>query len=116
MDMRAFSEQMFKVDPKSVDLKFIFDHFRNYLICGALVFGSNALEKSESFMSFPHFNTAASWLLLIVGFVLFSLNFTHGLFALKAVSKHRINDWIYAVVTVLLFMTLTQILGVRIGA
>jgi hypothetical protein len=116
MDMRAFSEQLFKVDPKSVDLKFIFDHFRNYLICGALVFGSKALEKSEGFVSFPYFNTAASWLLLITGFLLFSLNFAHGLFALKAVTKSRINDWIYVLCSVLLFMTLTQVLGVRIGA
>lgn len=115
MDLRAFSEQIFRVDRKSVDLKFIFDHFRNYLICGALVLAGKVLETSESFVSFAHFNTAASWLLLFCGFLLFTLNFTHGLFAVKAVSKHKISDWLYVTFTVLLFMTLTQILGVRIG-
>jgi hypothetical protein len=115
MDMRTLSEQMFKVDPKVIDIKFIFDHFRNYLICGALVFASKVLEKSETLASFPNFNTAASWVLLLAGFLLFSFNFTHGLFAIRAVNGRRINDWLFAIFTVLLFMTLTQFLGVRVG-
>ena len=112
--METFSKQLLHVRREDVDLKFVFDHFRNYLICCALAFGSKELAISDRVIMVPYMSGVASYVLGFLAFFLFSLNWTHGLFAVKAISKApRINETIYMVFTILLNLIFLQLLGIR---
>lgn len=112
--MREFAKRLFNICYDQVDLKYIFDHFRNYLICGALFYaGTVLLNRGAMIGKIPYFGFVAGWLFQVLAFVLFSLNFTHGQFAVRAITDKPFNHWVFAAFSVFLFFALVELVVVR---
>lgn len=112
-NMRDFAKRLFAVRRDQVDLKFIFDHLRNYGICAALFYaGEHVLNYGSRTSILPHFDLVSGWILKFMALWLFSLNFTHGLFAIRALSNKPLNQWLFAIVTVFLFFVVGELISV----
>ena len=113
--MEKLAEQMLHVRREQVDIKFLFDHLRNYGICAAIFYAGNHIAANGAQISHSaYIASAAAIIFQLLAFVLFNLNFTHGLFAVRALSDKPINQWVFSVFTVLSFYILAELIGVRI--
>lgn len=113
--MGKLAEQILRVNREQIDIKFIFDHLRNYGICAAIFYAGNYITTNGAQISHSaHIASAAAIIFQALAFILFSLNFTHGLFAIRALSDSPINQWVFSVFTVLAFYILLELIGVRI--
>lgn len=97
-----------------VDLKWLFDHFRNYGIAGALMFASNHVAGKPSGSLLPHFNEFASVAFAVMSAILFILNFIHGGLAFKK-QFGRQSMWTYAVLAIVWFMLMEALMETRIA-
>ena len=112
--MQEFAKNLFTVRRDQVDLKLIFDHLRNYLICGAVFYAGNVLVSQAAVGNkLPYFGMVTVWFLQVLAFLLSSLNFTYGLFAVRALSEKPWNPWLFAVFTVCLFFAFQQLVVAR---
>lgn len=113
--MEKLAEQFLRVNREQIDIKFMFDHLRNYGICAAIFYAGNHIGTSGAQISHsPVIASAAAVIFQALAFFMFSLNFTHGLFAIRALSDKPINQWIFSTFTVLTFYILLELIGVRI--
>jgi hypothetical protein len=113
--MRKLSEQMFMVRREQIDIKFLFDHLRNYGICAAIFYAGNHIATHGAQISHSAFiASAAAIIFQLLAFVLFNFNFTHGMFAVRALSENPINKWLFSIFYVLSFYILIELVGVRI--
>ncbi len=102
-----FLKLLLKVDAKDVNLKFVFDHIRNYGICG-LMFGIDIKvlvhpDKANFLGAF--FDLLAGSLLFSLPWILFVLNFVHGISAFFAIrSVKEVNKYWYLAVNLALFV------------
>jgi len=112
--MRDFAKRLFNVRREQIDLKFIFDHLGNYGICALLYYaGEHVLNNGSRTSPLPNFNLVSGWALEFIAFWLFSLNFTHGLFAIRALSKKPLNQWLFAIVTIFFFFVIGELISIR---
>jgi hypothetical protein len=112
--MKEFAENLFTIRRDQVDLKYIFDYFRNYLICGALFYAGNVLITRGAVVSkIPYFGFVAGWFFQVLAFVLFSLNFTHGQFAIRALAEKPIYRWLFIVINVFFFFALQELVAIK---
>ncbi len=113
--MAKLAERILRVRREQVDLKFLFDHLRNYGICAAMFFAGNHIAISGAQISHSAYIASATAIIFqTLAFMLFSLNFTHGLFAIRTLSDKPINQWLFSVFTVLSFYMLIELIGVKI--
>lgn len=113
--MEKLAEQFLLVKREQIDIKFLFDHMRNYGICAAIFYAGNHIGTSGAQISHSiYIASAAAILFQALAFILFSLNFTHGLFVIRVLSDKPINQWIFTAFTVLSFYILLELIGVRI--
>ena len=74
------------VEAKDVTLKFVFDHIRNYAICGALMYGG---VRAITLKVVLPYTAAVQWLggglLIFAALLLFGLNFIHGITAFSKI-------------------------------
>lgn len=112
-------KHLLKIEAKDVNLKFIFDHIRNYGICGLMVgIGAHVLAHPDktSFLS-AMLDLLAGAALFALPWGLFALNFFHGVLAFLALSNSKdFNDfngfskfW-YLVIYLLLFFAATKLM------
>lgn len=97
-----------------VDLKWLFDHFRNYGIAGALMFASNHVAGKPSGSLIPHFNEFAAVAFAVMSAMLFILNFIHGGLAYKK-QFGRQSMWTYAVLAIVWFMLMEALMETRVA-
>lgn len=101
-----FLKLLLKVEAKDVNLKFVFDHIRNYGICGLMLgIGVKVLAHPDksSFLG-VFFDLLAGGLLFSLPWVLFALNFFHGISAFFAIRDAKeVNKYWYLAVCLLLF-------------
>jgi hypothetical protein len=96
-----------------VDLKWLFDHFRNYGIAGALMFASQHVLDKPSASVIPHFNQFASVTFFMLSALLFLLNFIHGGIAYKKqFGSQRL--WTYALLAITWFMLMEELMQTRV--
>ncbi len=90
--LNAFLEELLVVP--NVDLKFIFDHFRNYAIAGAILFAAVRLAGGAPtvFMT-PYFGKSVGVLFFLLSIALFTLNFIQGANAFFSVAGKPQNRW-----------------------
>jgi hypothetical protein len=113
--MKSLAKQVLQVRREQIDIKFIFDHLRNYGICAAIFYAGNHIATNGAQISHsPLIASAAAIIFQFLAFVLFNLNFTHGLFAIRALSDKPINQWLFSIFTVLSFYMLSELIGVKI--
>lgn len=113
--MEKLAEQILRVRREQVDLKFLFDHLRNYGICAAMFYAGNHIATSGAQISHsPYIASASAIIFQALAFMLFSLNFTHGLFAIRTLSEKPINQWLFSIFTVLSFYMLVELIGVKV--
>ena len=103
-----FLKLLLKVEAKDVNLKFVFDHIRNYGICGLMLgIAVKVLahpDKSNVLGAF--FNFLEGGLLFSLPWVLFALNFAHGISAFFAIRDAKeVNKYWYLAVSLLLFFS-----------
>jgi hypothetical protein len=98
---------------REVDMKWLFDHLRNYGIAGTLLYASRHVASRPSAFFIPHFNDFASAAFALISIVLFLLNFAHGGVAYKKCFG-RPRLWIYAVLSVVWFLLMAELMEVRV--
>lgn len=102
-----FLGHLLHLEPKDVNLKFVFDHIRNYGICGAMLWvGAKVLAQAhkspDAFSAFTELLAGST--LFALPWALFALNFAHGLVAVSKVQNvGRISKVLYIAVSLLLF-------------
>jgi hypothetical protein len=108
-----FLKLLFKVEPKDVNLKYIFDHIRNYAICGGMLgISVKVLAKPEGsdFLAVM-FHFLAGGILFSMPWILFALNFAHGIFAFCAIREAKeINPYVFVTITFLLFLAACKLM------
>lgn len=72
------------LDVERVDVKWLFDHFRNYGIAGALMLASQHVANKPSASVIPHFNDFAALAFALMSAALFIVNFIQGALRLKS--------------------------------
>ncbi len=95
-------------DPKKVDLKFIFDHVRNYGIAATvMLLGIYLAKHPETSITFiPSFDILWAVLLICIGFLLNILNLVQ---AILILAKLKLNIIIYFIFSFLLFFITSQL-------
>lgn len=73
--------RLIEIDQKDVNLKFFFDHFRNYLICAALAAAARLINTGEE--TIPYLGFLAGYMIAITAMVLFFLNTFQGAMAVS---------------------------------
>jgi hypothetical protein len=80
LSMSRLMAHMLHCEAKDVTLKWMFDHVKNYLICGALLWvGTHELIKHSPSVVEAVVAKAGSLVLMFSAFVLFALNICHGI-------------------------------------
>ncbi|MGA0609443.1 hypothetical protein [Caldimonas sp. KR1-144] len=102
-----FLKHILHIEPKDVNLKFIFDHIRNYGICGAMLWAAVKVlteAGSEPGILERTLTLAAGALLFALPWILFAANFAHGLVAAGKLQKtNRVNIVLYSVLCLVVF-------------
>ncbi|MDV7445821.1 hypothetical protein R4534_00590 [Acinetobacter baumannii] len=95
-------------DPKKVDLKFIFDHVRNYGIAATvMLLGIYLAKHPETSITFiPSFDILWAVLLICIGFLLNILNLVQ---AILILAKLKLNIIIYFIFSFLLFFITSKL-------
>lgn len=100
---------------EKVDLKWIFDHFRNYGIAGALMFAAHHTAQTAVPVSpIPYFNWFAATVYFVLSIALYSINFLQGIYAARNLLG-SIPKWAAVTLFVTWAMVMQELLGVRIG-
>ncbi|MGY2442205.1 hypothetical protein [Pseudomonas sp. SDO52101_S400] len=80
LDLSSLILHLVHLDTKDVTLKWVFDHIRNYVICGVVLWAG---VKAFKLPNITYFDTITHYLgggvLLITAITLFSLNMLHGI-------------------------------------
>lgn len=102
---------------KDVTLKYIFDHVRNYAICGVLIAAGVkglSLNVTNKVSSFIHIVGGIA--LVLTAIVLFMLNFMHGITAFSKIRNlSTLSKAVYIITTVFLFMGAFALIFPHIG-
>lgn len=84
----TFRKRFIEVSDQDINLKFLFDHMRNYLICGAVMFaGAKIMFGKDSFSGIPYSGLVAGLILVGIGYGLFWMNIFQGMFAASVYGK-----------------------------
>ncbi|MEX8505196.1 hypothetical protein [Leptothrix ochracea] len=84
--MNKFLNSMIKVEAKDVNLKFIFDHFKNYSICGLmLATGFAVWSHPKIYFFWEPLGYLLAALLVLLSWILSGFNFFQGIFAFYAI-------------------------------
>lgn len=103
-----FINHIVHVVPKDVNVKFIFDHIRNYGIAGGMCWvGAKILKQvsctPDCFVAWLDYIAGGS--LLGLGVVLFFINVAHGIAAAAAVQDFKhVRKWPFTAVTLLIIL------------
>lgn len=107
-----FLGHVLHLEPKDVTLKFIFDHIRNYGICGAMLWASTKVLASASVQT--HFISQLMALLggsvlLALPWVLFAMNFGQGIMAaFKLQKSSKVSMVLYLGLSIALLAAASQ--------
>lgn len=103
-----FLRHILEVDPQKVDLKFIFDHVRNYGIAATVILVGIYLAKhpENSMTLIPSFDIFWAILLICIGFLLNTLNLVQ---AILILAKLKLNIVIYFIFSFLLFFITSKL-------
>jgi hypothetical protein len=102
--------RLIKIEDKDINLKFLFDNVRNYLICEIVFIASAHLfSAKKTFFEIPFFGKIAGSALLLIASVLALLNLFQGMYAFKVYLKIKFS-WLYWLALTLSFTFLTYIL------
>lgn len=108
-----FLKHLLKIEAKDVNLKFVFDHIRNYGICGLMLgIGIKVFEHPDQVSALrAMFDFLAGGLLIALPWGLFALNFYHGLLAFIAIRDAKeVNKYWYLAITILLFFAASKLM------
>ena len=93
-----FLKHLLKIDPKDVNIKFIFDHIRNYGICGAMLYVSVKVlaNPNKTDVGTVMLDMLAGAVLFALPWFLFALNFVHGIAAFFSLRESKeVNKYLY---------------------
>ena len=102
-------EKFLEVNPEEIKLKFAFDHLRNYGIAAMVMFaGFYLFRNGASNIDFiPYSNIIFGIFLLIIGFLLFSLNLIQMIIVF---AKHKSKMLPYLVTSVFSVLAASELL------
>lgn len=102
-----------------VDVKWIFDHFRNYGIAGGFAFAAKTMLHTSS--PFPiscgiAIKIASAAIFGILSLVLFAINIFQGAEGLRVAcgGKYPFRKWPFVIAIIVWFLAMFQILGARL--
>jgi hypothetical protein len=101
--------EFFRVYPKDVNLKFVFDNLRNYGIAAVLFYTGILILKNGTtgtLLAFPYAAGITGGIVMLSAFVLAVLNFMHGIVAMLVVRPWRTIP--YVAVAMLLHIVLFE--------
>ncbi|MEJ7882923.1 hypothetical protein WKH38_12670 [Acinetobacter baumannii] len=101
-------KQLLEVDPNKIDLKFIFDHVRNYGIAATVMIAGFYLAKhpQESITLLPSFDIFWAIFLIILGLILSIFNLIQ---AIWIMTKLKLSRNIYFLFSFILFFGTTKL-------
>lgn len=107
-----FIAHVLHLEAKDVNLKFIFDHIRNYTICGGLLWLSGHVWNHLGQNIFQNiFDYLVTGTLGALALTLTAFNYFHGLAAVSTLQDMRhVNKIVYIVASVLLLLVAIKIL------
>lgn len=102
--------QFIKIEDKDINLKFLFDNIRNYMICEIVFIASaHLLSADKTYFKIPFFGKIAGSVLLLIAGVLALLNLFQGMYAIKVYLAIKFS-WLYWLTLTLSFTFLAYIL------
>jgi|JI6StandDraft_1071083.scaffolds.fasta_scaffold84405_3 hypothetical protein len=103
-----FVAHLLHLEPKDVNLKFVFDHLRNYGIAAGMAWaGVGIFSKVGGVAGFldKTLDLIAAGSLLGLGVILFFLNFAHGVAAAAKLQKFEyVGKWSFTIVSFLIIL------------
>lgn len=110
-ETRTQESKFLLVEKKEVNLKFVFDHLRNYGIAAVLFYTGASIFNNGSLSTFlQSINGAGATIGVVVmlsAFLLAVLNFVQGMFALNAAIK--LNKWVYSLIVLIMHYVLFEV-------
>jgi hypothetical protein len=101
------------IEKKDINLKFVFDHIRNYLICSTiLASGLFVFKNGTMLIPFPWARWVEGGLLITIFIVLMALNLSQGAYAAK---KLRVPKVIYFLTILILLSSAHELIWILIG-
>ena len=102
----AFLNHVLHLEAKDVNVKFLFDHVRNYGIAGATLFAATKILGHASATSNPliqFWDFLSGGILFALPWALFALNLMNGIVAVARIQKvASISKWVFVLVFVVL--------------
>ncbi|MGI2856447.1 hypothetical protein ACRTDR_20035 [Shewanella algae] len=99
------------VEKNEVNLKFVFDHLRNYGIAAVLFYTGASIFNNGSLSTFlQSINGAGATIGVVVmlsAFLLAVFNFVQGMYALNAAIK--LNKWVYSLIVLMMHYVLFEV-------
>ena len=106
----AIVRQLLRVDDRDASLKGIFDHFRNYAICGGVLAVATVLGKSREPLEL-----VAAGILVVIFFALLALNIAQGLVLVSALGISRWAGIALGIIMLFVFGQLAVVAGLLPG-
>lgn len=104
---KTFRQRFIDVDDNEINLKFLFEHIKNYLVCATVFFSAiYVISASETVIGIPGFGVISGSILCLIAVGLFGLNLLQGMHAVIVFFKLKFALPIYLVL-VLFFSTFT---------
>lgn len=107
------------LSPKDVTLKFVFDHIRNYAICGGMLYAGTRVVQlnSEHTNCIDYAWNLIAWsVLFALPWLLFALNFAHGVFAAFTLQKaDKVRTWVYMIGALIIFIAASKFMVSFLG-
>ncbi|VVM71437.1 hypothetical protein [Pseudomonas fluorescens] len=103
LDLNSLILHLVHLETKDVTLKWIFDHIRNYVICGVVLWAGVKAFKLPNvtfFDTFTHY--AGGGVLLITALTLFSLNMLHGVVGFAKIRDLKTTSTVFYIIGTLL--------------
>ena len=113
-------QHLLHLETRDVNLEFVFDHIRNYGICGAMLWiGGKVLAQAHNGTDLfgMTMEMLAGATLFALPWLLFALNFGHGVIAVsKLQDLSKISKVAYVLVSLLIFIAASKLMYFAKGA
>lgn len=104
--LNQFLDHILHINEKDLNLKFIFDHIRNYGIAASVVaIGLFLIKHGTSYTVFPKSGIIFGIALITFGFILLILNLMQPIWAMV---QHKIKMLPYLIMSLLFFLTANE--------
>lgn len=102
-----FFEEIIVIERNDINLKFIFDNIKNYIVSATVMAIGAYIFRYGSSNPIPYMGNILGIILFVIGFILYIFNFIQGTWATL---KFKMKTAIYLTVNMVIFLCFTDFL------